>query len=850
MVLHIDRVSGVRALIPIDFIFTLSIKPPQYNILTAMTIQYVQGVRLYAHIGSTYLFTLLLMFLVYFHWRAVYRLRNEWFHSPEYRHLFYARTLSITNIPPRLQSDAGLYKIFNALQLPYQVTSVHIGRRVGALPDLIAEHDSAVIGLEQVLAEYSEGDQLASERPIIVLGGLWGMGGRSVDAIEYYTARIKHAEAAVQQYYAQLNLQRAENYGFATMASIPAAHAAARELRGDHPKGITVELAPNPKDIIWGNLSLSRVERRFRRLIGFSLLILFCILSLIPQIPVASLANLDAIAASGYIPFLQPWYNASPITYTIVSAVVPPAFAALFSYFLPRLMCWLSKYMGAVTYSSLERVVVARYFAFLVISQLIIFTILGVLFNSVLAIIQAIQSQGASLKVVFDNLSKLPARITQTYVTQSSFWLKWFPLQGFLLLLDLSQLFNLLWFSLRTRLYGRSPRDIREYSKPPAFDYALEYSNLLFMATIGLVFAPLAPLVSLAAAATFWLCSGVYKYQLVFVYVTRVETGGRTWNVVVNRMIFAAMFMQAILILTIALQVPFKSLQFIASVPPLLFLLGFKYYIKKRFSNDFQYYIPSFEELSRSIVHFEDPDTEGTKLRDRYGHPALRVDLMSPMVHSRTLRMLRRIYGGGTRNRTRGIGENKIREKSLDQIDVFEGVKFIPGQLEYDPEVYQRDREEVDHDFDSVNVDDHTLETPVPSPLEHPRFDPTLNRGAGHETNDSPKLAKCDIAPTRALGRPPAYHRHGQGSSLAFAVPFYDVQASGHEADASTENGAEYLGHDQSGAPQSNQRGQQSLAHAHRRSNSQAAQLSTGRNHDQGAGGRRITRTGPARIQK
>ncbi len=46
------------------------------------------------------------------------------------------------------------------------------------------------------------------------------------------------------------------------------------------------------------------------------------------------------------------------------------------------------------------------------------------------------------------------------------------------------------------------------------------------MGTVGLVFAPLAPLVVLAAAIIFWVSSWVYKYQLMFVYVARVETGG------------------------------------------------------------------------------------------------------------------------------------------------------------------------------------------------------------------------------------------------------------------------------------------------------------------------------------
>ena len=46
------------------------------------------------------------------------------------------------------------------------------------------------------------------------------------------------------------------------------------------------------------------------------------------------------------------------------------------------------------------------------------------------------------------------------------------------------------------------------------------------MCAVALVFAPLAPLVALAAAVIFWINSFVYKYQLMFVFVTKVESGG------------------------------------------------------------------------------------------------------------------------------------------------------------------------------------------------------------------------------------------------------------------------------------------------------------------------------------
>ena len=52
------------------------------------------------------------------------------------------------------------------------------------------------------------------------------------------------------------------------------------------------------------------------------------------------------------------------------------------------------------------------------------------------------------------------------------------------------------------------------------------------MGAVGMVFAPLAPLVALAAMIVFWLSSWVYKYQLMFVYVSKVESGGVSFRFV------------------------------------------------------------------------------------------------------------------------------------------------------------------------------------------------------------------------------------------------------------------------------------------------------------------------------
>jgi hypothetical protein len=46
------------------------------------------------------------------------------------------------------------------------------------------------------------------------------------------------------------------------------------------------------------------------------------------------------------------------------------------------------------------------------------------------------------------------------------------------------------------------------------------------MCAVALVFAPLAPLVAAIAAIVFWINSLVYKYQIMFVFTTKVESGG------------------------------------------------------------------------------------------------------------------------------------------------------------------------------------------------------------------------------------------------------------------------------------------------------------------------------------
>ncbi len=192
-ILTLTAICSCATLIPLDLMYTLSLKPMGYNILTAMTIQYVQGVRLYAHIGVVYFITLVLIGLVFHHWRMTQTLRAEWFRSSEYQRSFYARTLYITDIPRRRQSFPGIYGIFKAMNLPYPVISVYIGKSVGKLPELVEDHNKLVKEFEEVLQSMQD-ETRENERPFFTVGGCCGIGGRRQDALQYYAYVFRAAK--------------------------------------------------------------------------------------------------------------------------------------------------------------------------------------------------------------------------------------------------------------------------------------------------------------------------------------------------------------------------------------------------------------------------------------------------------------------------------------------------------------------------------------------------------------------------------------------------------------------------------------------------------------------------------
>jgi len=98
-------------------------------------------------------------------------------------------------------------------------------------------------------------------------------------------------------------------------------------------------------------------------------------------------------------------------------------------------------------------------------------------------------------------------------------------------MLDLAQVFSLIYKTIRKKFSSPTPRELIEWTAPLTFDYASYYNYALFYVTIALSYATIAPLVSPFALLYFTLSYAVHKYDMMYVYFTRNETGGSMWRV-------------------------------------------------------------------------------------------------------------------------------------------------------------------------------------------------------------------------------------------------------------------------------------------------------------------------------
>lgn len=613
---------------------------------------------MWAHVVIAYLFTFILMYLLWKNYREVVTLRKLYFESPEYVDSLHARTLMIWDIPGSSRSDAGLSTIVNSLSVPADGTEkCSIGRNVKELPELIEMHGRAVRRLEKVLAKYLKNpDRLPATKPLCKPDKEDKAMNQNmkVDAIEYYKQRIEELEKQIVIVRKGIDDRDAMPYGFVSFPTISRAHITAKAARHKHPKGTSMQLATKPQDIIWQNLNRAKAKRKWNSLIGHVLFVLLSVLYVIPNILIAVfLSNLNNISLVW--PAFTPHLAANYRIYTFVQGFLAPTITSIIYLLLPVLMRRLSAWQGDITKSSREKHVTHKLYVFFILNNLIMFTLFGTFWSSVRDLITIVDANGFSWTTVTE--VHLGDRIAVAIFDVSSFWITYLLQRNLGAILDLAQLVSLIGKSFSIHFLSPTPREKIEWTAPPPFDYASYYNYFLFYVTIALCFATVQPLVLPVAFFYFLLDSFLKKYTLMYVFVTKVESGGTFWRMIFNRLLFAT----GLFICVVALIVwsRYNGRTACTLFPLLVILILFKIYCHRTFDPEIHYHIRGSDRDSMlSANNFNRKD----RLDKRYSHPALHRNLLRPMVNGKAEHMMAQIFGNGPgRDGQGGIGMDSMQ---------------------------------------------------------------------------------------------------------------------------------------------------------------------------------------------
>ncbi|RAH72387.1 putative DUF221 domain protein [Aspergillus aculeatinus CBS 121060] len=637
-------IIGCGVMIPLNLTQSQGNTVSQFGAFATMTPLYVSTDAIWGQVVCAWLFDIIVVFFLWRNYKGVLSLRRKYFQSADYQRSLHARTLMITDIPPSARSDEGVLRLTDEVNPTAALPRAAIGRNVKDLPRLIKEHDETVRQLESVLAKYlKRPDRLPPNRPTMTPHRKDRSEHPSgkVDAIDYLTSRIQRLEEEIRHVRSSIDRRNAMPFGFVSWDMIEHAHAVAYNARNKHPQGTTIALATRPDDLIWENLPLSKGARRWKRFLNAIWVSLLTFVYIVPNgliaIFLSNLSNLGLVW-----PAFQTSLDANPKVWAAVQGILSPAITSLVYLVLPVIFRRLAIRAGDVTKTSRERHVLGRLYSFFVFNNLIVYSLFAAAWTFVSAVIDAQKTDNNAWKAIQDG--QFYEKIVSALCNVSPFWVTYLLQRNLGATIDLVQLVTVFWVWFSKTFLSPTPRQAIEWTAPPSFEYAMYYNYFLFYATVALCFATLQPIVLPVTALYFGLDAMMKKYMLMYVFVTKTESGGQFWRVLFNRMVFAVILSNIVIAFVAKAKGTWTMVYCVVPLP--FMMLGFKYYCMRKFDSDITYYNRANLTDAEALAVSKPNKKASERLNAKFGHPALYKPLITPMVHARAAEALKRIYSG------------------------------------------------------------------------------------------------------------------------------------------------------------------------------------------------------------
>jgi len=323
---------------------------------------------------------------------------------------------------------------------------------------------------------------------------------------------------------------------FIEMKTFTASTIAIQSMHSSKPGAMEVITAPEPRDVLWPNVYVSKGAKRTRGYIAGALVAVIVTFYIIPTALISLLVSESALIS--FSPRLAQLDRASAF-FSSAIALVQPICLITVQQLLPPLMIQISKAEGLISFSEVQMKAFSRYFMFQVLNVFLVTAIAGSIFDT-LAII--LESPESAFEMLGNSLPRM-----------SSFFITLVTMKSFLGLgVELVRTLSIVQSGLRYLLFPnatlREKRlvriGMRAIDDPGWFPFHKILAQDMLVVVISIVFAVVAPIVLLPCALFFLFSRIMWTHHHLYVYESVFESGGQFWPKIFRRFVFGLIIAQ------------------------------------------------------------------------------------------------------------------------------------------------------------------------------------------------------------------------------------------------------------------------------------------------------------------
>ncbi|EEH06417.1 DUF221 domain-containing protein [Histoplasma capsulatum G186AR] len=500
--------------------------------------------RYYAHVLVAWMFFSFIFYMVTREGMFYATLRQAYFLSPLYASRISSRTVLFMAVPKALLTGSKMTKVFGK-----SIRRIWITTDCKKLDELVQRRDKLALRLERLETDLIKSANLARskamkrqkndeecaaddgarpettgcdfdsvpwakkvKRPTHRLRYLTG---KKVDSIEWLRSELEKVLPEVEK------LQKKHRDGgakpipavFIEFDSQASAQTAYQMLSHHQPFQMTPRyIGITPQQIIWPALQYSwwsRIVRKFLAQAAITALIIFW------SIPSAFVGMISNVAyLSNLLPFLSFINKLPQVIQGVISGLLPAVGLALLMSLVPVLLRFLARQTGLPTTVHVELFTQNAHFCFQVVQVFLVTTLTSA-------------ASAATSQIIKDPMS-VKDLLAKNLPKASNFYISYFLLQGLVLSAGaVVQVVGFLIFKIFVAFFDTTPRKLYErWTSMNGLRWATVFPVFTNMVVIAITYSCIAPLILGFSSFGLYLVYQAYRYNLLFVYDSDVDTKG------------------------------------------------------------------------------------------------------------------------------------------------------------------------------------------------------------------------------------------------------------------------------------------------------------------------------------